>query len=88
MSSQPVQEIQVGLIRASIWENSTDRRVRYSIVFTKLYKAADRWQDTHKAHVSPIPCRICVRFGHKKQKKHSQLIVVSAYAVTSAGNRT
>jgi hypothetical protein len=50
MSSQPVQEIRLGLIRASIWENSTDHGVRYSIIFTKLYKAADRWQDT--AHFS------------------------------------
>jgi len=46
MSDHPVQEIRLGRIRASIWENATDRGVRYSIVFTKLYKAADRWQDT------------------------------------------
>ena len=50
MSSQPIQEIRLGLIRASIWENATKHGVRYSIIFTKLYKAADRWQDT--AHFS------------------------------------
>jgi hypothetical protein len=50
MSNQPVQEIRLGLIRASIWENSTEHGVRYSTIFTKLYKAADRWQDT--AHFS------------------------------------
>jgi hypothetical protein len=50
MSGQPVQEIRLGRIRASIWENSTEYGVRYSVIFTKLYKAADRWQDT--AHFS------------------------------------
>ncbi len=46
MSNQPVHEIRLGRIRVSIWENATDNGVRHSVVFTKLYKAADRWQDT------------------------------------------
>lgn len=50
MSNQPVQEIRLGLIRASVWVNQTEHGVRYSVIFTKLYKAAGRWQDT--AHFS------------------------------------
>jgi hypothetical protein len=46
MANQPAQEIRLGLVRASIWQNDTDYGVRYSIILTKLYKAADRWQAT------------------------------------------
>ncbi len=50
VSNQPAQEIRLGPIRASIWENSADHGICCSIVLTKVYKAADRWQDT--AHFS------------------------------------
>jgi len=46
MSDQPVQEIRLGRIRAAIWRNDTESGAKYSVVLTKLYKAADRWQDT------------------------------------------
>jgi hypothetical protein len=46
MSNAPTQEIRLGLIRAAIWENMTDHGIRYSIVFTKLYKSAEQWHDT------------------------------------------
>ena len=46
MSNQPVQEIRIGRIRASIWLNDTEHGAKHNVIFTKLYKAADRWQDT------------------------------------------
>jgi len=46
MSDHPVQEIRLGSIRAAIWMNDTENGARYSVVLSKLYKAADRWQDT------------------------------------------
>jgi hypothetical protein len=46
MSNQPVQEIRLGRIRATVWRNETENGARYSVVLTKLYKVADRWQDT------------------------------------------
>ena len=46
MSDQPVHRIRIGRVRAAIWRNETEAGVKYSIVLTKLYKAAHRWQDT------------------------------------------
>lgn len=46
MSDHPVQEIRLGRIRAAIWRNDTENGARYSVVLSKLYKAAGRWQDT------------------------------------------
>jgi len=46
MSDQPIQEIRIGRIRAAIWRNDTDKGAKYSVVLSKLYRAADRWQDT------------------------------------------
>lgn len=46
MSDHPVQEIRLGRIRAAIWRNDTENGAVYSVVLSKLYKAAGRWQDT------------------------------------------
>ena len=46
MSDRPVQEIRINRVRASIWRNETENGPKYNVVLTKLYKAADRWQDT------------------------------------------
>jgi len=55
MSNQPVQEIRRGRIRASIWVDETERGPKYSTIFTKLYKAGDRWQDTAHFGVNDLP---------------------------------
>ena len=46
MSTQPAHEIRLGRVRATIWANSSDEATWYSVVFTRLYKAADQWQDS------------------------------------------
>ena len=46
MGDQPVQEIRLGHIRASIWANQTDEGIRHNITFTRVYKIGRRWQDT------------------------------------------
>jgi hypothetical protein len=45
MTNQPAQEIRLGRIRATIWANTTEQGVRYNVIFTRLYKSADEWQD-------------------------------------------
>lgn len=55
MSDQPVQEIRRGRIRASIWVNHTAHGAKHSIIFTKLYKIADRWHDTANFGVDDLP---------------------------------
>jgi len=47
MGNQPVQEIRLGHIRASIWANQTDDEgIQHNITFTRVYKIGRRWQDT------------------------------------------
>jgi hypothetical protein len=46
MSNQPVQEIRLGRIRASIWANQTDEGVRHNVIFTRIYKTGHHWHDT------------------------------------------
>lgn len=55
MANQPVQEIRVGSVRASIWENATESGVYHSIVLTKLYKSGDRWQCTGHFDRNDLP---------------------------------
>jgi hypothetical protein len=45
MTNQPAQEIRLGLIRATIWANAPEQGVRYNVIFSRLYKSADQWQD-------------------------------------------
>ena len=46
MPNQPVQEICLGSIRASIWENAAENGSHFNIVFTRRYKTAGQWQTT------------------------------------------
>ena len=36
---RPIQEFRLGRIKAAVWENETQLGVRYSVTFTRLYKA-------------------------------------------------
>ena len=40
---------------ASIWVDETERGPKYNTIFTKLYKAGDRWQDTAHFGVNDLP---------------------------------
>jgi hypothetical protein len=55
MASQPVQEIQLGLLQATIWKNANEYGVRYSVVIAKLYQAADRFEDTSHFDRDDLP---------------------------------
>jgi hypothetical protein len=55
MGNQPVQEIRLGHIRASIWANQTDEGIRHNITFTRMYKIGRRWQDTGSFGCHDLP---------------------------------
>ena len=55
MANQPVQEIRLGLIRASIWANQTDDGIRHNVIFTRLYKTVHGWQDTATFRRDDLP---------------------------------
>jgi hypothetical protein len=55
MPNQPVQEICLGSIRASIWENATENGSHFNIVFTKRYKTGGQWQTTGSFSRDDLP---------------------------------
>ena len=46
MAKQPVHEIRLGRIKATIWENDTRNGTRYNVTLTRLYKDGDEWKDS------------------------------------------
>ena len=46
MAKQPVHEIRLGLIKATVWENDTQNGTRHNVTVTRLYKDGDVWKDS------------------------------------------
>ena len=38
-----VHELRLGRLKAAIWENPTDKGVRYNVTFARLYKVDNGW---------------------------------------------
>jgi hypothetical protein len=44
---KPIQDFRLGRVRAAIWQNATDKGMRYSVTFSKLYlDKENNWKDT------------------------------------------
>ena len=43
---QPVHEVRIGAVKATIWENETTAGVRHNVTLVKLYKDAEEWKQT------------------------------------------
>lgn len=43
---QPVHEIRVGSIKATIWQNDTPNGTRHNVQIGRLYKDEDEWKQT------------------------------------------
>jgi hypothetical protein len=46
MSKAPVHEVRFGLIKASIWQNSTKVGERFNVTIQRLYKNGERWVES------------------------------------------
>jgi hypothetical protein len=46
--NRPVQEIRLGFVKASIWENQVGEAKRYNVTVTRIYKEkeSDQWKTT------------------------------------------
>ena len=44
---KPAAELRIGAIKATIWENQGENRVRYNTVFSRLYRDGDQWKTTN-----------------------------------------
>ncbi len=43
---QPANEIRMGAIRATIWENETTNGIRFNVTVSRLYKDGEEWKQT------------------------------------------
>ena len=43
---QPVHEVRIGAVKATIWENETTAGVRHNVTLSRLYKDAEEWKQT------------------------------------------
>ena len=45
-NQKPAAELRIGAVKATIWENQGENRVRYNTVFSRLYRDGDQWKST------------------------------------------
>jgi hypothetical protein len=44
---KPIRDLRLSRVRAAIWQNATDKGMRYSVTFSKLYlDKENNWKDT------------------------------------------
>lgn len=43
---QPAQEIRMGSIKATIWENQTTAGTRFNVNVSRIYKDGEEWKQT------------------------------------------
>ncbi len=55
MSNQPIHEIKLGHVKATIWENQTKAGVRHGIKLSRIYKAEEGWATTDSFNRDDLP---------------------------------
>ena len=45
---EPIHEVRLGTIRASLWKHETGGVVRYNTIFSRLYKDGDQWKSSDR----------------------------------------
>ena len=45
-AQKPVEEVRIGAVKASIWQNDTQVGIRHNATFSRLYKDGDDWKST------------------------------------------
>ncbi|WLD14679.1 hypothetical protein [Planctellipticum variicoloris] len=43
---QPVHEIRLGAVKATIWENQTTVGTRHNVTVSRIYKDGEEWKQT------------------------------------------
>jgi hypothetical protein len=44
--TQPVQEVRLGAIKATIWENNVGEGTKHNVTFSRLYKDGNEWKSS------------------------------------------
>lgn len=55
MAKQPVNEIRLGRVKATIWENETEKGPRHNTQIAVLYKNDEGWQSTDNYSRDDLP---------------------------------
>ena len=46
-NTKPIEEVRIGLVKAAIWRNQTDKGARFNVTFSRIYKNGDgSWKST------------------------------------------
>lgn len=54
-SNKPVQEFRLGLVKAVVWPNETEKGIFHRVTFAKLYKKDGLWKDTSSFDRDDLP---------------------------------
>lgn len=52
---QPVHEVRLGSIKATVWENETTAGTRHNVTVSRLYKDGDQWKQTESFGRDDLP---------------------------------
>ena len=52
---QPVHEIRMGAIKATIWENQTQTGIRHNVTVSRFYKDGEEWKQTESFGRDDLP---------------------------------
>ena len=50
----PADKVRVGLITASIWENTNDKGTFHNVTFERRYKDGDQWKSSHSYNADDL----------------------------------
>lgn len=45
-TQKPLDEVRIGAVKATIWQNETEAGPRHNVTFSRLYKSGDEWKRT------------------------------------------
>ena len=54
-ANQPVHEIRMGRIKATIWANETSSGIRHNVSIVRIYKDGDEWNQTNSFGRDDLP---------------------------------
>ena len=49
-NQEPITEVRIGRVKATIWRNGTDEQPRHNVTFSRLYKEGDQWKLWRSRH--------------------------------------
>ena len=54
-NKQPVHEVRLGRIKATIWENDVENGVRRNVAISRLYKDGEQWKESSSFGRDDLP---------------------------------